>query len=89
MDFGGGCNQGVQRSDGVTGPVAPRDNGPPGVRDGSVNRQHPALEAERQFVSEPGVEPASPAAGRQTFDPVTELTEGDNAEEDSIFIDIG
>lgn len=84
-----GCgNEPIHCLDWPTARLVPCHQSPPFIRDGTVDQGDSPLESLREFAAQPRVKVPAPTACRQPLDAVTQLCEGDDAEEDLVLIDL-
>lgn len=89
MDFCGGCQEGIDCVDGFSLGCAEGDDSSPGVGDGLIDGKNSAFKADDQFVFEPLLIAPAPASVRHAFDSEAQFPQGNNAEEEIIFIGAG
>ena len=88
MDLRGRGNEPIHGLDWPTARLVARHEAPPFIRDGAVDQGDPPLESMRQFAAQPRVKVPAPPARRQPLNAMTQLCEGDDAEEDLVLIDL-
>src|SRR6267378_7690189 len=82
----GGGDQGVHRAEPAAGLSCACQQTAAGVGDFRVHWHDAPLEARRQLLAQPRVEPGAAAARSQPFDPEADFDEADDAEEDAVLI---